>query len=53
MPGPGTYDPKDCINPEGVYCLSTYKNSVTRRFGRQSTSMCETSRREESRDMYT
>ena len=34
MPGPGSYDPKDYINPEGQYCLSTYKNSLTRKFGR-------------------
>ena len=53
MPGPGSYNPRDHINPEGTYCLSNYKNSVTRKFGRTSVSGYESARSvRESRDQF-
>lgn len=36
-PGPGKYSPKVNISLDGTYILSTYKNSVTRKFGSPST----------------
>ena len=32
-PGPGMYTPKNEISTDGIYAVSHYKNSVTRKFG--------------------
>jgi hypothetical protein len=39
IPGPGAYDPKDKINKQGEYFLSTMKNSTVRKFGEPSTDL--------------
>lgn len=36
-PGPGQYDPRVNITMDGKYFVSTYRNSIVRKFGSVST----------------